>query len=321
VQQVAVQQTLGETVAIVRGAHQVEELLEPFAIGRPDLRVHRVEKCQAGQQILPWRSHPAGVLTTRPTRPADRLVERQRMQPSEQIGHDREILGAAGKRGAVDELGDEHRAPVEVGHRVVDREPFRGVVVPLEKAQYRGVALDIGPRPGRRERPSDPRGAVVPVDAEDVRLVHAQLGRRDRVDTVAIPKVDEQPIGVRLVVDAVAQTFEIGQRFGVPLARLLGVPPYDLLEIAVLRHDKPPRRHPRPPVTRCSEMACWHRRPRGLIPLRPMEPRLGRMSHGSATGRRRQPISPTGATLVKDQALVARVVDAESNWWPNAVRW
>src|SRR5690242_20243451 len=55
--------------------------------------------------------------------------------------------------------------------------------------------------------------------------------------------MDEQPVAVRLVVDAVGEPLEIRQGFGVPLSGLLRVPPYDLLEIAVLGHDKPPRRH------------------------------------------------------------------------------
>ncbi|HWD77943.1 MAG TPA: hypothetical protein VG497_03655, partial [Kribbella sp.] len=67
--------------------------------------------------------------------------------------------------------------------------PSAGVVVLLQEPQYGGIALDAGPRPGRRERPRDPRGTVVPVDAEHVRLVHAELRRRDRVDPVAVPKV------------------------------------------------------------------------------------------------------------------------------------
>jgi hypothetical protein len=47
--------------------------------------------------------------------------------------------------------------------------------VALQESQDRGVALDPGTRPSRGKRSGDPRLAVLPVDLENVSLVHAEL--------------------------------------------------------------------------------------------------------------------------------------------------
>src|ERR1700731_2771915 len=87
------------------------------------------------------------------------------------------------------------------------------------------------------------------------------------------------------------ETLEIRQRFGVVLPSLFGVAPDNLLEAGVLGHGQASPRHPRPPATRCWKMACDIDDREGESPS-PMEPRLGRMFHSSATGRRRERIFP-----------------------------
>src|SRR5207244_4328674 len=88
------------------------------------------------------------------------------------------------------------------------------------------------------------------------------------------------------------EALQIGHRLRVALPGLGGVAPYDLLETGVLGHvGKPPLQHPRPPATRCCEMACDIDDREGQSPS-PMEPRLGRALHSSATGRRRAATLP-----------------------------
>ena len=55
-----------------------------------------------------------------------------------------------------DEPRHQDGAAVEVGYRVVDREPLGRIALPLKEAEDRGVALHPGLRPGGRERTSDP---------------------------------------------------------------------------------------------------------------------------------------------------------------------
>ena len=103
------------------------------------------------------------------------LVERQRMQPSEQLTHHGELRGTVGELGAFDEPGHKDRTAIEVRYGIIDREALRGIVLPLQEPQDRGIALDAGTRPGGGERAGDPRLAVVPVDAEDVVLCTLSL--------------------------------------------------------------------------------------------------------------------------------------------------
>ena len=283
---IAVEQRLGKTVSVVGRAHLVPELLESLAMGLRDLRVHGVEKRQGSQQVLTRSALPAGVITDGSTGATGRFVERQRVQPSEQVTHDGD-LAALGHGLALDEPGDEDRAPLEVGHRVLDCETFRGVVVPLQESQDRGVTLGTGPRTGGVERTRDPRVAVVAVDAEDVGGVHAELRRRSRVDAVPAPQMREQAVGGGFVVHARTESLEVGQGFGVALPGLPGVAPDDLLEAGVLGHgNKPPLNTFVPQRRGVGEWLVVSTTERANSPS-PMEPRLGRMLHSSATGRRR----------------------------------
>ena len=160
------------------------------------------------------------------------------MQPSEQLTQHGELRGTAGELDAFDEPRHQDRAAVEVRHRVVGRQALRRIVLPLQEPEDGSVALDTGTRPGGRERAGDPRAAIIAVDAEHVGLVHAELGRRDRVNAVAIPQMSEQPLRSWLVVHPRTETLELRQRFGVALAALLGVAPDDLLEAGVPGHGQ-----------------------------------------------------------------------------------
>src|SRR4051812_3545563 len=97
-----------------------------------------------------------GILALRPTRPADRRVEGKRVQPAQKVGQGRHLVPAVGGFGALDETGDKDRAPLEVRHRVVDRETFGGKIPPFEITQDGGVTLDAGPRPSGRKGTSNP---------------------------------------------------------------------------------------------------------------------------------------------------------------------
>jgi len=136
-------------VTVVGRAHLVAELLESLALGGRDLRVDGVEKRQGGQQVLTRRALTARVLTTRPARAADGIVVRQRVQPTEQLTHHGELRGTVGEPGAFDEPRQEDRAAIEVRYRIVDRQALRGIVLPLQESQDRGVAFGTGTRPGR----------------------------------------------------------------------------------------------------------------------------------------------------------------------------
>ena len=160
------------------------------------------------------------------------------MQPSEQVTHHGELRGTFGELDAFDEPGHEDRAAVEVRYRIIDRQALRGKAMPLQESQDRGVALNTGTRPSGGKGVGDPRVTVLPVDAEDVGFVHAELGRRDRVYAVAIPEMGEKPLSNGLVVHSRAETLEIGQRFGVALPSFLGVAPDNLLEAGVLGHGQ-----------------------------------------------------------------------------------
>ena len=94
------------------------------------------------------------------------------------------------------------------------------------------------------------------VDAEHIGLVHTELRRRDRVDTVAITEMGEKSLSIGLVVHSRTETLEIGQCLGVALPRLLGVAPDNLLEAGVFGHEQASPWHPRPPATWCWKMAC-----------------------------------------------------------------
>jgi hypothetical protein len=236
VEEVSVEQALREAVTVVGRAYLVAQPFESRALAGRDLRVDGVEKRQGGQQVLTRRALAARVLTAGPARAADRIVKRQRVQPSEQLTHHGELRGTVGERGAVDEPRYQDRAAIEVRYRIADRQALRGIVMPLQEPQDRRVALDTGTRPGRRERTGDPRAAVVAVDAEHVRLVHTELGRRDRVNAVTIPQMGEEPLSCGLVVHSPTEALEIGQRFGVALPSLRGVAPDNLLEAGVLGH-------------------------------------------------------------------------------------
>jgi hypothetical protein len=60
----------------------VAELIESLATGRSDLRVDSIEERESCQQVLTRTALTAGVLTTRPTGAADRLVKWQSLQPT-----------------------------------------------------------------------------------------------------------------------------------------------------------------------------------------------------------------------------------------------
>jgi hypothetical protein len=90
----------------------------------------------------------AVVLTTRSTRAAGGVVVRQRVQPPEQVTHHGELPGTVGELNAFNEPRHEDRAAIEVRYRIAGRQPFRGVVLPLQEAEDGGVALDTGTRPG-----------------------------------------------------------------------------------------------------------------------------------------------------------------------------
>ena len=232
------EQAFRKAVTVVGRAHLVAELLESLAPGGRDLRVDGVEKRQGGQQVLTRRALTARVLTTRSTRAADGIVVRQRVQPSEQLTHHGELRGTIGERGAVNEPRHEDRAAIEVRYGIIDRQALRGIVLPLQESEDRGVALNAGPRPSGGKRAGDPWPAVIAVDAEHVRLVHAELRRRGRVNAVAIPEMGQQPLGDGLVVHPRAETLDIRQRFGVALPSLLGVAPDNLLEAGVPGHGQ-----------------------------------------------------------------------------------
>jgi hypothetical protein len=238
VQEIAVQQTLGKALTIVGRAHLVPEPLESFALGGRHFGSHGVQERQGGEQVLPRTAFTPGVLTARAPRSARGLVVGQRVQPSEQVTHHGELLRAVGEPAAFNEPSDENRATAEVRYRVIDRQALRGIVLSLQEPQDRGVALHAYPRAGGGKGPCDPRVAVPAVDAEDVGLVHAELGCRDSVDPVAIPQMGEQVFTCGLVVDSPAQTLQIGQGFGVALTGVLRVVANDLLETAVLRHGQ-----------------------------------------------------------------------------------
>src|ERR1700691_794773 len=191
VQEGSVQQALRKAVTVVGRAHLVTELLESLALGGRDQRVDGVEERQGRQQVLTGRALPARVLATGSTRAADGIVVRQRVQPSEQLAHHGELRGTVGELDAFNEPRHEDRAAIEVRYRIIDRQALRGIVLPLQESQDRGVALGTGTRPGGGKRAGHPRAAVVAVDAEHVGLVHTELRRRDRVNAVAIPQMSE----------------------------------------------------------------------------------------------------------------------------------
>ena len=147
VEEISVEQAFRKAVTVVGRAHLVAELLESLALGGRDLRVDGVEKRQGGQQVLTRRALTARVLTTGSTRAADGIVVRQRVQPSEQLTHHGELRGTVGELDAFDEPRHEDRAAIEVRYRIVDRQALRGIVLPLQESQDRGVALDTGTRP------------------------------------------------------------------------------------------------------------------------------------------------------------------------------
>ena len=273
------------------------EQIESLATGRGDLRIDSIEERERCQQVLTRAALMPGVLTTRPTGPADRLVQWQSMQPTEQVTHDGELLDALGpdsrrrKQPASDALSDEDGRAVERRHRVVHCEPLSRVVLPLEEPQDSRVAFNPGLRASRRKHTRNPWVAVTAIDAEDVVVMPAGLRRGDGVDAIVIPDMGEQALGGRLMEQPRIEALEIGERFRVALTSVLRVAPDHLLETAVLGHGQASSLHPRPPATRCLEMACDIDDREGNSPS-PMEPRLGRTFQRSATGRRRDAIVP-----------------------------
>ena len=137
---------------------------------------------------------------------------------------------------AVDEVGDQHRASLEVRYGVVDRQALSRVVAAGKEPQDAGVAFGPGPRPSGRERPSDPRVPVGSVHPEHIGAVNADLRRSHSVDAIATPQVRDEAVGGRVVEHARLEALEIGERFGVALAGLVRVSADDLLEVAGLRH-------------------------------------------------------------------------------------
>jgi hypothetical protein len=113
------------------------------------------------------------------------------VQPSEQPAHQGELRGTRWELDALNEPRHEDRAAIEVRYGIVDSQALRGIVMPLQEPQDRGVALNTGTRPGGRERAGDPRAAVSAVDAEHVGLMHTELRRPDGLDAVVIPEMSE----------------------------------------------------------------------------------------------------------------------------------
>src|SRR5205823_5083887 len=75
VEEVAVEQSLRQALTVVGRPHLSAEALEPVAIGRRDLGVHRVETGQAGQEILTGCALTARVQSLGSTGTADGLVK------------------------------------------------------------------------------------------------------------------------------------------------------------------------------------------------------------------------------------------------------
>ena len=144
------EQAFRKAVTVVGRAHLVAKLPETLALGGRDLRVDGDEKRQGCQQVLTRPALTARVLATRSTRAADGIVVRQRVQPSEQLTHHGELRGTVGEPGAFNEPRHEDRAAIEVRYRIVDRQPLRGIALPLQESQDRGVALSTGTRPAAR---------------------------------------------------------------------------------------------------------------------------------------------------------------------------
>ncbi len=141
------EQALRKAVTVVGRAYPVAQLLESLALGGRDLGVDGVEKRQGRQQVLTRRALAARVLTTGSTRAADGIVVWQRVQPSEQLTHHGELRGTVGELHAFDEPRHEDRAAIEVRYCIIGRQALRGIVLPLQESQDRGVAFNAGTRP------------------------------------------------------------------------------------------------------------------------------------------------------------------------------
>jgi hypothetical protein len=248
VEEIAMQQRLGQALAVVGRAHFIAEPLESLALVRSDLRVDRVEERECRHEVLTRAALAAGIISGRATGAADGPIEWEGVQPSEQVTHDGELLAALvsdghGERPAGDESGDEDGRVVAHRHRVVGREP-------LQEPQDRGIAFDAGSWARRRERARNPRVAVAAVNAKDVIMVVAGLRRGDRIDAVMILEMGVHTLTDRLVKHPGLELFKVGERFGIALTRFLSVAAGDLLETAVLGHGQASSLHPRPPATR-----------------------------------------------------------------------
>jgi hypothetical protein len=69
-------------------------------------------------------------------------------------------------------------------------------------------------------------------------VVRAEPRRRDSIDAVVVPQVDEQLFASRpmLMVQPRRECHEVNERLGVALTTLLRVTPNDSLELGVLGH-------------------------------------------------------------------------------------
>ncbi|HEX4082220.1 MAG TPA: hypothetical protein VHX40_04585 [Acidimicrobiales bacterium] len=126
---------------------------------------------------------------------ASGAVVRQGVQLAEEVTQSPEATSGSdgvpspGGGDGVDPLGDEERAAVEHRDRFVGRAPF-GREFPIGQVpEDLGVAGHGVDRPGRREPPSHPAGAVGPLDREDVDV---EVGDAGGPDPVAVLEVRPQ---------------------------------------------------------------------------------------------------------------------------------
>ena len=98
-------------------------------------------------------------------------------------------------------------------------------------------------------------------------VVPADVCCGDRIDAVVIPEMGDQAIGDGLVEQARLNIFEVGECLGISLPGFLRVATDDLLVTALPGHEQASSVHPRPPATRCQELACDKNNREGNVPF------------------------------------------------------